>query len=278
MKSISSSIAVFFFLLIAVANMYSQKGETKTESFKVYGNCEMCKKTIEKAGNKKKISKVVWNTDTKIATITYNSLKTNPDEILKRIALVGYDNNKYLAPDDVYANLHGCCKYDRVMKSAVKTESKNQVEANTIIQSTNSLAKLFNSYFALKDALVNTNGNLASEKAKELIKYINEVKMEKLTPEEHTAWMKVSKDLTSDAAHIAETKETEHQRSHFMTLSKNMYEIIKVSKQDVIVYYQFCPMANDGKGANWLSKENTIKNPYYGSQMLSCGKTIETIK
>ena len=171
MKSISSSIAVFFFLLIAVANMYSQKGETKTESFKVYGNCEMCKKTIEKAGNKKKISKVVWNTDTKIATITYNSLKTNPDEILKRIALVGYDNNKYLAPDDVYANLHGCCKYDRVMKSAVKTESKNQVEANTIIQSTNSLAKLFNSYFALKDALVNTNGNLASEKAKELIKY-----------------------------------------------------------------------------------------------------------
>jgi len=37
-------------------------------------------------------------------------------------------------------------------------------------------------------------------------------------------------------------------------------------------------MYNDGKGANWLSTENGVKNPYYGSQMLNCGKTIETIK
>jgi hypothetical protein len=37
-------------------------------------------------------------------------------------------------------------------------------------------------------------------------------------------------------------------------------------------------MANDGKGADWLSKENAVKNPYYGSMMLTCGKTVETIK
>ena len=37
-------------------------------------------------------------------------------------------------------------------------------------------------------------------------------------------------------------------------------------------------MANGGKGANWLSKENAVKNPYYGSQMLTCGSTVETIK
>ena len=63
-----------------------------------------------------------------------------------------------------------------------------------------------------------------------------------------------------------------------MALSKNIYELIKVSKSAGTVYYQFCPMANDGKGANWLSKESAIKNPYYGSQMLTCGKTVETIK
>ena len=63
-----------------------------------------------------------------------------------------------------------------------------------------------------------------------------------------------------------------------MSLSKNMYELIKVVKPAETVYYQFCPMANDGKGANWLSKESGVKNPYYGSQMLSCGKTVETIK
>ena len=57
-----------------------------------------------------------------------------------------------------------------------------------------------------------------------------------------------------------------------------MYELIKVSRPAETVYYQHCPMADDGKGANWLSKESAIKNPYYGSQMLSCGKTVETIK
>jgi len=57
-----------------------------------------------------------------------------------------------------------------------------------------------------------------------------------------------------------------------------MYDLIKTTKPETPVYYQHCPMANGGKGANWLSKENAVKNPYYGSQMLTCGKTVETIK
>ena len=126
--------------------------------------------------------------------------------------------------------------------------------------------------------MVKTDGNTSSTKAKELLTAINAVKMDKLTTEEHTVWMKVMKDLAFDAEHIADTKDASHQRDHFISLSKNMYALIKVSKTETPTYYQFCPMANDGKGANWLSKENAVKNPYYGSQMLSCGKTVETIK
>jgi hypothetical protein len=102
--------------------------------------------------------------------------------------------------------------------------------------------------------------------------------MNKLSNEQHTVWMKVMKDLKFDTEHIEETKDVGHQRDHFTSLSKNMYELIKVSKYETPVYYQYCPMYNDGKGANWLSKENVVKNPYYGSSMLSCGKTVETIK
>ena len=250
----------------------------RTDTVKVSGNCDMCKNTIEKAGNKKKTSKVVWNTDTKLAIVTYDTKRTSTDAILKRIALSGYDNEKYLAPDNVYASLHGCCKYERKQSKTVKSETKNQTEVNTGTQVTNQLAKVFSNYFSLKDALVSTDGNLASQKASELVKSINEIKMDKLTTEEHYVWMKVMKDLVFDAAHINETKEASHQRDHFVTLSKNIYELIKVSKQPGTIYYQHCPMYNDGKGANWLSKESAIKNPYYGSQMLSCGKTVETIK
>jgi hypothetical protein len=139
------------------------------------------------------------------------------------------------------------------------------------------LKEVFNSYFAVKDALVKTDGTLAATKAALLLNSINAVKMENLTKEEHAEWMKVMKDLVFDAEHISETKDAGHQRDHFTSLSKNMYSLIKVSKQETPTYYQFCPMANKGKGANWLSKENIVKNPYYGSKMLGCGKTVETI-
>lgn len=268
----------FMALLLSFIISHAQIKNAKTDTVKVSGNCDMCKNTIEKAGNKKKTSKVVWNTDTKLAIVTYDTKKTNTDAILKRIALSGYDNEIYLAPDNVYASLHGCCKYERKQSKTVKSETKNQTEVNTGTQVTNQLAKVFSNYFSLKDALVSTDGNLASQKASELVKSINEIKMDKLTTEEHNVWMKVMKDLVFDAAHINETKEASHQRDHFVTLSKNIYELIKVSKQPDTIYYQHCPMYNDGKGANWLSKESAIKNPYYGSQMLSCGKTVETIK
>ena len=63
-----------------------------------------------------------------------------------------------------------------------------------------------------------------------------------------------------------------------MVKKQDIYSLIKVAKYEVPVYFQHCPMYNDGKGANWLSKENAVKNPYYGSMMLTCGKTVETIK
>jgi copper chaperone CopZ len=285
MKSIKKIVmAITVLLSFTVAN--AQIKNAKTETVKIFGNCGMCETTIEKAGNLKKIAQVDWNKDTGMATLTYDAKKTNQDEILKRIALAGYDSEKFLAPDDVYNNLHGCCQYDREAKVAVKSEtaSVNNNHANhsasteTIVQEASQLKPVFDNYFELKDALVKTDGANAAAKAKELFAAINAVKMEKLQPEEHMVWMKVLSNLKEHSEHIADTKDIKHQRDHFMDLSKNMYDLIKVSKDETPTFYQFCPMANGGKGANWLSKDKAIKNPYYGSQMLSCGKTIETIK
>jgi copper chaperone CopZ len=290
MKLISQLlVAITVLLSFTVCN--AQIKNSVTEKVKVFGNCGMCKTTIEKTGSLKNTAKVDWDADTQMATLTYDSKKTNQDAILKRIALSGYDSEKFLAPDDVYNNLHGCCQYERVAKVAVKEENNtmasNEDHSNhanhsemttTVIQNENQLKAVFDNYFLLKDALVKTDGNTASTKATALLSAINTVKMETLTTNEHTVWMKVLKNLKEDTEHIANTKDANQQRDHFDTLSINIYELIKVSKQETPIYYQFCSMANDGKGANWLSKENAVKNPYYGSMMLSCGKTVETIK
>jgi copper chaperone CopZ len=287
MKSISK-ILMAITVLLSFTACNAQIKNAKTETVKIYGNCDMCKSTIEKAGNLKKVAKVDWNKDTKMATLTYDAKKTNQDEIMKRIALAGYDSEKFLAPDNVYAKLQSCCQYERKAKVVAKMEmpkadsSKMDMHDHSTMTEqkaeTPQLKAVFDNYFALKDALVKTDGNTASAKANDLLTAISAVKMEKLAMDEHMAWMKVMKDLAFDAEHIAETKDPSHQRDHFTTLSKNMYALMKVSKQETPTYFQHCPMANDGKGADWLSKENAIKNPYFGSQMLSCGKTVETIK
>lgn len=288
MKSLLLMTAVILSASVAQAQIKN----AKTETIKVFGNCGMCETTIEKAGSKNKLYKTDWNVDTKMATITYDSKKSSADEVLKSIALSGYDNVNYLAPDDVYNKLHGCCKYDREKKAVVKNNTEPMGDATSMqnhsshtmgnntmeMQETSQLKAVFDNYFALKDALVKTDGATASAKALAMLTALNAVEMGKLKTEEHDVWMKIEKGLKTDAQHIKENKDTEHQREHFMSLSNNMYKLIKASKPAETVYYQHCPMANDGKGANWLSKESAIKNPYYGSQMLTCGKTVETIK
>jgi hypothetical protein len=113
MKSLLSMIAI---ILLSTSTTFAQIKNSKTDTIKVYGNCEMCKAKIEKAGTQKNISKVVWSEETNMATITYDAKKTTVDAILKKIALVGYDSEKYFAIDAVYKKLPGCCKYERALK------------------------------------------------------------------------------------------------------------------------------------------------------------------
>jgi Protein of unknown function (DUF3347) len=279
------SLLIVIIALLSVTTVTAQIKNAKTETVKVYGNCEMCKAKIEKAASAKNISKASWSEETKMATITYDSKKINMDAVLKKIALAGYDSEKFLAPDAVYAKLPGCCKYERVKKAIAKT-TMPVVKKDTMVmvgnappvQEVNQTQAIYDNYFAVKDALVKTDANTAAAKSAALFTALNTVKMESMKTDEHIAFMKVEKDLKMDAQHIAESKDIVHQRDHFMELSKNMYVLIKAAKPAGKVYVQHCPMANDGKGADWLSKENAVKNPYYGSMMMTCGKTTETIQ
>lgn len=270
-------------LLVAFTSCATPIKNAKTETYKVAGNCDMCKNTIETAATKKGISSAEWDKDKKIISLTYDSKQTTASEILKRIAYAGYDNEQFLAPDDAYAKLPECCHYERIKKDVVVTDKSvsNPPTGETIAveqPKVGPLGKMYDHYFALKDALVKDDGAAAASKALALAKAIRETDMKSMSSEEHTAWMKVEKDLLMHAEKIGGTKDITSQRAHFSTLSEGVYSLVKVFKPDNTVYLQHCPMYNDGKGADWLSKENAVKNPYYGSSMLTCGKTTETIK
>ena len=94
-----NKIGILFTIVLSLilTNCEAHIKHAKTETYKVYGNCDMCKEKIEKASTKKHISKGIWDVDTKIVTLIYDSIKTNADALLKNIAYAGYDNDKYIA-------------------------------------------------------------------------------------------------------------------------------------------------------------------------------------
>ena len=88
-------------------------GSTVKSTFKVWGNCETCKETIEGSLKVDGVSAADWNVDSKMIAVSYDTTKISLDQVEKNIASVGYDNVKYKGDDAAYEKLPNCCKYDR---------------------------------------------------------------------------------------------------------------------------------------------------------------------
>ena len=136
---------------------------------------------------------------------------------------------------------------------------------DTIQQS--QLSKLLSQYYSIKDALVAGNANTASSKAEEFVKTLNGIDYKVISEGNVNVLLK-------DVGAISETKDIKRQREHFVNFSANMVALakaIKLSEQPI--YEAYCPM----KKASWLTSEKAIKNPFYGSSMLTCGTITGTL-
>lgn len=139
----------------------------------------------------------------------------------------------------------------------------------------NPSGNLLASYYDIKNALVSTDAGLASAKAGDFIKLVGEAKAPaELSAADQKVYAAAVPQLIADAKHIAESKDAERQRTYFAGLSTKVYQLAKAVKlTDEAVYYDYCPM----KKSYWLSADASIKNPYFGKQMLTCGKISETL-
>lgn len=99
--------------------------DNNTETFKVYGNCGMCKSRIESTlKTVEGIKSAKWDVDSKMITVTFDSDKITLLKINEIIAAAGHDTDKVQAVEKVYNGLPGCCKYDRAA-SKDKSEKSN---------------------------------------------------------------------------------------------------------------------------------------------------------
>ena len=141
------------------------------------------------------------------------------------------------------------------------------------------LTEVYDAYLKMKDAFVASDAKDVSRTAKEMTETMRAVDMSLLMGDSHTLWMEQLNKLGQSASSIAGSSDIVGQRTAFSDLSNHLYIAIKTfGLLDKTVYYQFCPMAFDNKGAFWLSETDAIRNPYFGDSMLKCGETKETLK
>lgn len=112
-------------LLFVSFSVSAQKKGIETADLKVWGNCGMCKKTIETAAKNAGATEASWSPETKILAVSYNKKNNSSEKIQKAVAASGYDTQDFTAPDEAYGKLHFCCQYDRKETSASATGKKD---------------------------------------------------------------------------------------------------------------------------------------------------------
>ena len=160
------------------------------------------------------------------------------------------------------------CTQKNKQKETVKMESAKEV----IAQSSFSTDKIVENYLVIKNSLSNDDSDAAANAGKALLETIAKTDMEKVSADQMQAYMSITEDAKEHAQHIGDNAgKIDHQREHFVLLSKDVNDFLTTFGTTQKLYLDFCPMADDNKGAVWISETEEIANPYFGKDMATCG-------
>lgn len=141
------------------------------------------------------------------------------------------------------------------------------------------LTNVYKTHLGLQEAFLATDAKKAREEASNVKAALDKVDMSLVKGEMHNHWMTSLKALNETLDKIQGTNDIEKQRLAYADFSDALYGAIEMfGTTGETIYYQYCPMARDNKGAYWLSAVEEIKNPYFGNAMLSCGENRAVIK
>jgi len=145
-----------------------------------------------------------------------------------------------------------------------------------------SFTTLLSAYNDLKNALVASDTGKASAAALALRKATDSLKVNEIKGDTQgvikTTALTYTSTITGSAQALAAEKDIQSKRKDFKEIADAMYPLIQtVRYKGQKLYWDYCPMAFDNNGAYWLSFEREIKNPYFGSQMLTCGSVEDSL-
>lgn len=143
----------------------------------------------------------------------------------------------------------------------VSQQQKNAPEAGDASFVDRMTGKVFQNYLHVKTALVKSD--------------LEEAKIAAANLAETFASDRPKLKVNAEA--MATSQDLPQFREHFDSFTIQVEPLLRDSLKAGAFYKQFCPMAFNNRGASWFSDVPEIRNPYFGSQMLTCGRIETTI-
>ena len=145
-----------------------------------------------------------------------------------------------------------------------------------------SYQQLLAGYYSLKDALVASDTSKANAASRELVVYADSLKISEIKGDSTGMIKETAKTFTGtisgSAQALAKESNIEAKRKEFEMISDALYTLTQTVRYGgEKIYYQYCPMAFDNRGAYWLSNNPAIRNPYFGDEMLECGEVKDSL-
>lgn len=228
-------------------------------------------------------------------TFMYRQIDLGPEAGKFYVVSNGLHKGEEIAVNGVFkidaaAQLQGATSMMNPVEESASTTpggdlTKSQ-ENNNVIQPQNTdtefqsqLTNVYRKYLKMKDDFVSSDPEAVSKDASVVQDAVGKVNMELLKGDSHMVWMKQLNALKQKLSEIINSTDIEKQRAAFVDFNDTFYKTVKTfGLKDITTYYQFCPMANNDKGAFWFSSTEDIRNPYFGDDMLTCGATEEVLK
>lgn len=221
--------------------------------------------------------------DMQIATFEMREIDLGPELGNSFVVLSGLEEGEELVTNGVFsidaaAQLSGktsMMNRTKEIKDEIIPDYNKLTSANLAIQ----LNLVFKAYIVFKDKLVSSDAKNAFVEAQNLLKKIETIDMRLFPGASHEYWMTKSNLILVSLKEIKQNSNIDEIRKSFVVISENLIKVFKAfGTGNNKAFVQFCPMANNKIGAFWLSTEKQIKNPFYGSMMLTCGETRDTLK
>lgn len=159
-----------------------------------------------------------------------------------------------------------------IAKSKVNQNHQMENRSSHKSDKTGITAEIIPNYLNLKNALAKDDSKAAAEFAKSLYNSFQNTKTDKLPDNLKKQFADIVDDAKEHAEHIGSSEsKIEHQREHFVILSNDIRDLIELVGANQKLYLEYCPMADNNKGAVWISETKEISNPYFGNDMATCG-------